>query len=220
VAVQVDGLLTTALEVVAGSEVVLGAPAASSYWRFQRWSDGGPRAHTVTMPDAPLSLRAVYRTAIDLKYAALHGRAGLLGAPRAAEHEVADGRSRTYAHGRILWSASTRAHEVHGPTLAKYLRSGGPAALGLPTTDTTAVRRGTFVHLDGGASIFASSRTGAHLLRGRIREAYAARGFQRSCLGFPRTDLVRISGGERVRFEHGRITARSGGRVVTRCWSS
>ncbi|HEY6798557.1 MAG TPA: hypothetical protein VI248_28090 [Kineosporiaceae bacterium] len=73
----------------------------------------------------------------------------------------------------------------------------------LPTPDG----RGRFNHFDGGASIYWTSRTGARLVKGAIRDEWARRGWERSALGYPVSDEgPRAGSGERLsRFEHGEI---------------
>ena len=52
VPVAINGETAASAQVVAGSTVQLNAPATSSYWRFESWSDAGAAAHTLTMPNA------------------------------------------------------------------------------------------------------------------------------------------------------------------------
>jgi glucose/arabinose dehydrogenase len=152
VAVSINGATAASAQVVAGSQVVLAAPQRSSYWRFVRWSDGQPAAHTLTMPDADLTLTATYRTAIDAKFAALPHPYRLLGRPTGPEVDRAGGRARSYLHGAIYWSAVSGAHEVHGPILTKYLARGGPhSCLGFPTSDVVGTDVGLRSRFTGGS---------------------------------------------------------------------
>ncbi len=259
VPVTINGVVTAASQVVAGSTVQLGAPVNSTYWRFQGWSDGGAAAHALTMPDADRALAASYVTAIALRHADLGGADSRLGDPTGLEHDVAGGRSRAYTGGRLYWSPAAGAREVRGEILARYLATGGPVAHGLPTSDElgvpggrasyftqariyyspstgarllrgsvlarylaaggpalvglprteeVAVPGGAYVHLTGGRSIFWSPRNGAHLLQGPIARKYAARGYQRSCLGFPTTERFRVGRTLRTRFTGGVIIHR------------
>ncbi len=308
VAVLVDGVTAASAQVVVGSTVRLQAPTTSAYWRFQRWSDGGAATHSFAMSDAPTTLTAQYQTEIAARYAALGGGASWLGAPTSPEYDVNGGRARNFAGGRLYWSPTAGVHGVRGVVLARYLASGGPATLGLPTsdeygvpggraesfarsriywsagtgahvmfgailgkylsaggpaalgfpvseetgvpggrasyltrgriywsgrtgahaltgsvlakylsargpagyglpwTDTVGVRGGSYAHFSYARSIFSSARHGTHLVYGPIRQRYAAKGYQRSCLGFPRSDQYAVRGGVRNLFAGGSIT--------------
>lgn len=144
VAVQLNGVTVSSLEVVAGSRVQVNAPRTSAYRRFVSWSDGGAAAHALTMPASDLTIVARYRTAIQAKYDAMGGAKSLLGAATSLEYDVRGGRARNYKSGRLFWSAATGAHFTRGPLLAKYLAAGGPAksCLGFPTTDQYKINGG------------------------------------------------------------------------------
>ncbi|WP_270889968.1 PQQ-dependent sugar dehydrogenase [Pedococcus sp. 5OH_020] len=199
VAVSINGATVTSAKVVAGSAVELNTPLTTSYWRFIGWSDGGAASHAFTMPDRDLTLDARYLTAIDAKYAQLGGVSSLLGRPTTAEYDTTGGRARNYVGGRLYWSFSTGAHEVHGPILTKYLSGGGPAALfGFPTTDEIAVTGGRASYFTQ-ARIYWSSTTGTHFSHGVLLSKYLASGGP-SGYGLPTTDDTRISGGWKADF--------------------
>ena len=202
VAISINGDAAPSAQLVAGSTVHVDAPA-DSYWRFRRWSDGGAPAHSFTMPDADLTLTAAYRSPIADKYTALGAGSSFLGGPTSAEYEVAGGRARNYTGGRLYWTQSTGAHEVHGPTLTKYLSGGGPAVLGFPTADSAAGGGGRAASFTKG-HIYWSRTTGAHFLRGQILGKYLSAGGA-GVLGFPRTDVVEVTGGRAAYFTKGRI---------------
>ncbi len=193
VPVTINGETVASAQVVAGSLVQLNAPATSTYWRFQSWSDAGAAAHTLTMPNADLTLTANYTTVIAQRYAALGGASGSLGSPTSTEYDVAGGRARNYAGGRLYWSAATGVHTVSTAILTKYLAVGGPAAIGFPTTDQTAVTGGRANYFTG-ARIYWSSATGARMLRGPILTKYLAANGP-SSYGLPTTDVVNVTGG-------------------------
>ncbi|MCU1538665.1 MAG: sugar dehydrogenase [Humibacillus sp.] len=201
VAVAINGVTTTSAQVVTGSSVQLAAPVTSTYRSFVSWSDGGASTHSITMPDSDLVLTASYRTAIETKYASLGGAGSFLGLPTTPEYDIAGGRARNYAGGRLYWSAATGAHEVHGAILNRYLAAGGAATRGFPTTDQQAVAGGLSVSFTK-ARIYWSSTTGARLLGGAILEKYLALGGP-ARLGLPTTDLVAMSGGYVARFAAG-----------------
>ena len=150
------------------------------------------------MPDADRTLTASYVTAIDQRYAALGGSSSFLGNPTGTEYDIAGGRGRNYAGGRLYWSEATGAHTVAGAVLTKYLAKGGPASIGFPTTDGQAVTGGRATFFTGGR-IYWSSGTGAHLLTGPILTKYLATGGATS-YGLPSTDVTTVTGGSYAHF--------------------
>ncbi|HYG81904.1 MAG TPA: galactose oxidase-like domain-containing protein [Pyrinomonadaceae bacterium] len=131
-------------------------------------------------------------SAIDDKYAALGGPAGLLGSPTTPEQAAPDGvgRFRHYQRGSIYWTALTGAHEVHGAIRGKWSSLGWERSLlGYPLTDElpTPDGVGRFNHFAGG-SIYWTLATGAHEVHGDIRIRWAALGWERGHLGYPTSD--------------------------------
>ena len=102
---------------------------------------------------------------------------------------VAEGRAEA---GRIAAERATREDLVK---IAK--------TLGLPTTGDTAVNGGWFNHFQGG-SIYFSNATGAQIVKGAIRDKWAAQGWET---------------GRLEHFPDG-ISPRSWSRVLMRCLSS
>ena len=202
VPVTINGETAASAQVVAGSLVQLNAPLTSSYWQYQSWSDAGAAAHSFTMPDSDRTLSVAYISAIAQRYAALGGSSSSLGSPTSTEYDVAGGRARNYSAGRLYWSASTGVHVVGGAILTEYLSSGGPPALGFPTTDGTAVTGGRATYFTG-ARIYWSSATGAHTLKGAVLTKYLAHGGP-SGYGLPTTDVMNVVGGGYTHFSGGR----------------
>lgn len=200
--VDIDGVTTFSSAEVEAQTVRLDAPASSGWWTFQGWSDGGARSHTIVMPDRDVVLTAAYQTFIDQRYARLGGAASVLGTPTAPEASTSGGRVRTYQRGRILWSAATGAHEVHGLILGKFLAGGGTATYGFPRTDETVVRGGqssTFTrariyHATGGGTFASSGPVLAKYLAARGPDGY----------GLPTSDVRTITGGSYQGFSGGR----------------
>lgn len=89
------------------------------------------------------------------------------------------------------------SHQVVGSILDKYKALGGPSGiLGWPRTSELATPRvpGRYNHFDGG-SVYWSPSTGAHVVRGAIRDRWAGLGWEGSSLGFPTTDETPARGG-------------------------
>lgn len=130
------------------------------------------------------------QTAIDAKYASLGGSRGVLGLPTTAEHKLWGGAYRAYQVGSIYWTASTGAHEIRGDIRGTWARLGWERSkLGWPVTDElgTPDGRGRFNAFQAG-SIYWTPWTGAHEVRGAIRQTWGRLGWERSALGYPRTD--------------------------------
>ncbi len=128
---------------------------------------------------------------IERHYCELGGSGGVLGAPVGAQYNAGAGLGQAYERGRILWSSTTGAHEVHGAIVATYDRFGGPlGVLGFPTTDESVTPDGIgrYNHFSAPASIYWTRGTGAHEVHGAIRREWAALGWERSVLRYPTTD--------------------------------
>ena len=156
---------------------------------------------------------------IEDRYKALGGGAGFLGAPTTAEGTVpaGNGSYRYYRGGAIYFSPSTGARVVRGALLAEYSRLGWETSgLGFPTSDDSPAAGGFFTHFQGG-SIYWSAATGAHDVRGLIREKWASQGWERGPLGFPTTGDSRAAGGWFTHFQGGSIYWSAGtGAHITR----
>jgi glucose/arabinose dehydrogenase len=202
VPVNIDGVTTTSAQVVAGATVQLDAPPTSSYFRFTGWSDQGAAAHALTMPARDVTLTARYVTAVESKYASLGGAGSKLGKAKGPEYSTSGGRSRTFQHGRIIWSAATGAHEVHGSIATKFVKGGGIKAFGFPTTDQVTVKGGVGVSFTK-ARIYYSKASGTHFSRGKLLARYLAAGGPDG-YGLPQTDDKKIKGGYFGGFTAGR----------------
>jgi uncharacterized protein with LGFP repeats len=121
-----------------------------------------------------------------------------------------------FQHGSIYWSPATGAHVVTPELRDAWAASGwenGP--LGYPVTDAAPLANGgKFVHFQGG-SVYWSPATGAHVVRGPVRDAWAATGWETGPLGYPTGDLRAVSGGTRQDFQRGYITVSGATGVAT-----
>ena len=145
--------------------------------------------------------------------------AGPLGFPTTDETRTPDGRGayNVFEGGSIYWSPPTAAHGVRGVIRDAYAWAGYEGGvLGFPVTDEvrTPNGRGAYGVFQGG-SIYWSPATGAHVLIGAIREAWAARGYENGPLGFPTSSEFDVPGGRRVNFQGGYVewSAATGARV-------
>jgi hypothetical protein len=95
-----------------------------------------------------------------------------------------------YPGHHVYSAARGKAVEVHGAIRDKYNVLGGPhGRLGLPVTDElgTPDGAGRFNHFAGG-SIYWSPRTGPMAVWGKVRDRWAATGWERGPFGYPTMD--------------------------------
>jgi uncharacterized protein with LGFP repeats len=150
--------------------------------------------------------------AIRAGWLATGGVTGPLGYPVTDELGTPDGVGR-FNHfsnaGSEYWTPGTGAHAVYGLIRAAWAASGwetGP--LGYPVTDESGTPDGVgrFNHFSGGGSVYWTPSTGAHLVYGAIRAAWAASGWETGPLGYPVTDEFDVPGGRRNIFQRGTLT--------------
>jgi uncharacterized protein with LGFP repeats/methionine-rich copper-binding protein CopC len=127
-----------------------------------------------------------------------------LGLPMTDELGARDGRGRynTFQQGWVYWTASTGAHEIHGAIADTWFRLGGDrSALGYPTSNElgTPDGRGRYNTFERG-SVYWTASTGAHEVRGAIRDTWVRLGAE-GALGYPLTDELGTPDG-RGRFNH------------------
>ncbi|MCF6507207.1 hypothetical protein E9549_07275, partial [Blastococcus sp. MG754426] len=60
-----------------------------------------------------------------------------------------------------------------------------------------------------------TSTTGARLVRGAIRDAWAGQGWENGRLGYPTSDPQPVTGGTRQTFQGGYVQVLDGARVAT-----
>lgn len=182
----------------------------SSYTFWQYASSGAFPGDQDWFNGGPTDLAALAGGAGKLTdhYWLLGGSSSTLGTPAGAPFPVAGGWEQDYTGGAIYYWPTIGAHSVQGKILAHYRRLGGPAGIvGFPSTDETGTPDGIgrFNVFSKDASIYWTSRTGAHSIHGAIRDRYAAMGWERSPLGYPTSDEFAVPGGRRNNFQHGWI---------------
>jgi len=126
------------------------------------------------------------------------GMTGRLGAPQNSEmcgDHHGRGCLQEFAGGAIGWTSASKGHPVWGAIGTLYRRGfgggSGHGILGLPTTDErcTLVRKGCYQIFTNG-NIHYSPATGAHWTTGAIRSKWKSYGWERSRLGYPKTNEV------------------------------
>lgn len=142
------------------------------------------------------------------------GESGAIGLPVSAATAVAGGTEQIFQGARMyLRNGTSKAFEVHGGILAKYLASGGPSAWGMPLGNEQDIMNGAAaigrISEFERTSIYWSGHTGAFEVHGDIRTKYRDAGGPAGNLGFPTSDEGDIPGAAGARyntFEHGSIT--------------
>ncbi len=157
----------------------------------------------------------VVRGQILARWRQLGAETGRLGYPTGDDTAVSGGYQTTFRGGAVYWSKATGAKVLHGVIMRRYVASGGPKALGFPTTEVAAVKGGAKAELQGGA-IYWSSATGAHVVRGQILARWRQLGGETGRLGYPTGDDTAVSGGYVTAFRNGTIywSSSTGAKVV------
>ncbi len=128
--------------------------------------------------------------AADAAIAAKAAQLGWAGDPVADTESSGPGYVRRYAEADIYYAKASGAFEVHGDIRAKYNALGAAGGvLGLPLTDETGTPDGLgrYNHFQNG-SIYWTPGTGPMMVRGPIRDLWAAQGWERGPLGYPVAD--------------------------------
>ncbi|WP_448617631.1 hypothetical protein [Geodermatophilus sp. URMC 65] len=143
-------------------------------------------------------------------------QAGVLGYPIGGDEAVPGGFRSRFQGGTLYWSAATGARMIRGALLERYEAAGGPQAVGFPTADESpAANGGAKVGLQRG-TIYWSSKTGAHVVRGSILTRWQKWGAESGRLGYPTADETAIAGGAVSTFQGGSVywSSSTGAKVV------
>ncbi|SDE27846.1 LGFP repeat-containing protein [Blastococcus fimeti] len=148
--------------------------------------------------------------AVRDRYGALADERGHMGYPitDTACGLVGGGCFQVFQYGWLYWSPATGAYAVKGGIGYTWLVSGaenGP--LGYPVSDEACglVGGGCSTHFHGG-SIYWSPATGAGIVGGALRDAWAAEGAEAGSLGYPVGREYAVAGGRAQRFAGGTLT--------------
>lgn len=115
---------------------------------------------------------------------------------------------RHYSTGDIYYHESTGAHWVYGAILHEYIRAGGPGVLGYPLNDESDAAGGGRFNAFQHGSIYFTAATGAHIVRGRIRDQWMTLGAEQSYLGYPTSSENPVAdpkGRTWLRFQRGTV---------------
>jgi hypothetical protein len=153
---------------------------------------GGPFLH----PDKPVPTLDKMMLLAEHEIGIKAQQISWVGAATSQIEQVGHGYVIRYQAADIYYSTATGAHEVHGDIRAKYNAFGAAnGVLGLPTTDETGTPDGIgrFNHFEDG-SIYWTLNTGPMMVRGVIRDMWAAQGWENSQFGYPVIDYLTTTG--------------------------
>jgi stage II sporulation protein D len=148
------------------------------------------------------------RGSIRARWSQLGSEWGRLGFPTSSEVYIAGGVYASFTGGRIYWSESTGAWEVVGAIGAEWVARGGPqSGSGFPVGgDVPAGGGGAYQKFASGWTMFWSSATGAHVVRGGVQAKWRETGAEWGPLGYPDGDEVYVAGGGTAqRFARGSV---------------
>ncbi|WP_337060111.1 CAP domain-containing protein [Kineococcus sp. G2] len=152
------------------------------------------------------------------RYQAAGGPGSVLGLPTTSELTTPDGIGR-YTHfdgGSVYWTPATGAQVVRGAIRGTWSGLGWEnSPVGYPTEEEFAVRDGGRVQRFARGLVYWTPKLGAHEVHGAFGATYAAQGWERGSLGYPRTGEYAVGGGVRQEFQGGTLTwDRATGRVT------
>jgi len=135
-------------------------------------------------------------SAVQLRWGALGGAGGVMGAATTGENSTPNGLG-AYRHfaGGSIYASAAGAYEVRGAIRSEWARLGWETGMGFPTTGDTRTPNGVgyYNHFEGG-SIYWTPFAGAHAVRGEIQKKWAALGWETN-LGFPTSSDTRTPNG-------------------------
>jgi hypothetical protein len=149
------------------------------------------------------------------RFARALGGFRVTGQPFWGEHRTKTGRATYFGKRDIYWSVATGTHSVVGTFRTRYRRLGPDGLLGLPTGEYREGRvSGSKLQRFRNGGLYWSRRTGMRPVAGMIYRKYAALGAERSRVGLPTTDMYKVKGGLRQRFQRGTLTYNNHDRKV------
>ncbi|WP_432534868.1 SpoIID/LytB domain-containing protein [Kineococcus arenarius] len=196
---------------------VLGAPTGP-VWALPQVEGSYQLFQNGSVYWSPRSGAHAIRGAIRDAWGRLGWESSVLGFPTTEEAAlgVRGGAGQQFLGGSLYWSPATGAHEVHGAIRDRWAALGWERSwLGYPVSDERRLAGGAYSLFEGG-SVYWSPATGAHAVRGAIRDAWARQGWETGPLGYPTSDEYDVPGGKRSDFQGGSITwTPAGGAVIT-----
>jgi uncharacterized protein with LGFP repeats len=141
------------------------------------------------------------------RFARVLGGFRVTGQPFWGEHRTKTGWATYFSARDIYWSKASGAHSVMGLFRTRYRQLGPDGLLGLPTSEYRVGRvAGSKVQSFQNGGLYWSRRTAMRPVAGMIHRKYVTLGAERSRLGLPTTDMYRVKGGLRQKFQRGTLT--------------
>jgi uncharacterized protein with LGFP repeats len=129
-----------------------------------------------------------------------------VGQPFWGEHRTRTGWATYFQTRDVFYSVSTGTHSTVGVFRARYRQLGPDTILGLPTTEFRNASKGVKVQYFRNGALYWSKAIGTRPVGGLIYAKYAALGAERSRLGLPNTDMYKVKGGLRQKYQRGWLT--------------
>ena len=146
--------------------------------------------------------------AITQRYDSDPALRALLGSKTGYEQAAAGVVWQPYQGGHLYYTRETGVRLVRAGILGAYLRAGGPASLGAPTAEERGVGdgRGVVAGFQRG-DVYWAETTGAHVVRGAIRNHWLSQGGPTGPLGYPVDDERGMPDGRGAKsaFERGSV---------------
>jgi L,D-peptidoglycan transpeptidase YkuD (ErfK/YbiS/YcfS/YnhG family) len=180
--------------------------------RFLQNARSGDRVIMGAVDDIFTPYKSNPNGAIHTKYHAMGGQVGTLKQP--TWHELASpyqgGAYRNFNGGRIMWSAKTGAKAVtNGAIKTKWEYWGSEGgSMGYPTNEEVRglVRGGAWQGFQNGAMMYSPATGAWPSMSGPIRTAWAAQGYERGRMGYPKSQISTVNGVQTQVYEGGKIT--------------
>jgi hypothetical protein len=128
------------------------------------------------------------------------------GQPFWGEHRTRTGWATYFATRDVFHSVATGTHSTVGVFRARYRQLRPDTILGLPTGEYRNASGGVKVQPFRNGALYWSKSIGTRPVAGLIYRKYAALGAERSRLGLPITDMYKVKGGLRQKYQSGWLT--------------
>ncbi|MFG1814750.1 N-acetylmuramoyl-L-alanine amidase [Kribbella sp. NPDC049174] len=129
-----------------------------------------------------------------------------VGQPFWGEHRTKTGWATYFGTRDVFYSVATGTHSTVGVFRARYRQLGPDAILGLPTGEYRNSAADVKMQPFRNGALYWSKAIGTRPVAGLIYRKYAALGADRSRLGLPITDMYKVKGGLRQKYQRGWLT--------------
>lgn len=134
-----------------------------------------------------------------------------VGMPISNEVCTSTGCSQQFSKGETYWTSSTGGFTMWGGIRTKYLSVNAAAGhLGYPISDEIALQNGGAYRKFEHGRIYWKSGLNAFVIYGGIGNKYISVGAEKSSLGYPKSDEIKVGDTIHQEFEHGKIYWKSG----------